>query len=434
MKKQASARKTALITTLGAALEWFEFSLYGYLATYLSVIFFPNDVQSIALITIFGIFAASYFMRPLGGFVLGSIGDRLGRRYAITLSIGLMCIPMFIMMVMPTYNQFGIGAVIILILARMLQGFSVGGEYTGVLVMLAENASMKYRGFATALASLASQVGIIFSALVVGVLATILNREEMLHYGWRIAFFIGFLFALISMLLQHTVRESPFFEAVKKSKKSLKNPLLSALKGPKMPLVWVFTLTGYIGIAYYMMATFLPNDFIEARHLDVNLVMLITVIISVVYAITSPLFGWLADVLGRKVMLNVPIVLLLILAYPLFTWLNNGTVTEILIAESIFAVLVAAMTASFQVTISELFPTEYRYSGMSAAYNIGNALFAGTTPMVSLLLVKLFVSKYAPCYYLIFASIMTLILIFEMPETKKSKYFELDSTFKDNQQ
>ncbi|MCF6774994.1 MFS transporter [Thiotrichales bacterium 19X7-9] len=428
MKKQVSAKKTALITTLGAALEWFEFSLYGYLATYLSVLFFPNDVQSVGLITVFGIFAASYFMRPLGGFILGSIGDRLGRRYAITLSIGLMSIPMFIMTVMPTYEQFGIGAVIILIIARMLQGFSVGGEYTGVLILLAENASQKYRGFATALASTASQVGIILSAVVVGILSTIFTRDEMLQYGWRIAFLIGFIFALISMFLQHTVRESPLFEEVKKSKKSLKNPLLSAFKGPKMPLIWVFALTGYIGIAYYMMATFLPNNFIETRHLDVNIVMLITVIVSVIYAVFSPLFGWFTDLWGRKVMLNVPIILLLILAYPLFIWLNDGSMVEILIAEGIFALLVAAMTASFQITISELFPTEYRYSGMSAAYNIGNALFAGTTPMISLLLVKLFMSKYAPCYYLIFASIITLILIFEMPETRKSEHFKFEAS------
>ncbi|WP_151193183.1 MFS transporter [Cysteiniphilum sp. JM-1] len=422
---KASTKKTVAITTLGAALEWFEFSLYGYLATYLSILFFPDENRTVGLITVFGIFAASYFMRPLGGFVLGSIGDRLGRRYAITLSIGLMCIPMFIMTIMPTYNSFGIWAVVILILARMIQGFSVGGEYTGVLIMLAESAPKQYRGFATALAAMSSQVGTILSAVVVGVLATVFSKAQMLEYGWRVAFLIGFVFALTSMFLQHSVRESPFFEEVKKSKKALKNPLMTALKGPKMPLVWVFVLTGYIGIAYYMMATFLPNNFIATRHLDVSIVMWITVVISVVYAVFSPLFGWFADLWGRKVILNVPIFLLLILAYPMFIWLNYGGIVQILIAESIFALLVAAMTASFQVAISELFPTECRYSGMSAAYNVGNALFAGTTPMISLMLVDASGSHYAPCYYLIITSIITLAVIYKMPETRTSRYFEL---------
>lgn len=420
--KKYNRTKTIVITSLGAALEWFEFSLYGYLATYLSVLFFPNDNKTIALITVFGIFAASYFMRPLGGFVIGTIGDKLGRRFALVLSLFLMCIPMLIMTIMPTYDMLGVWSVVILIIARLLQGFSVGGEYTGVLVMLAESAPKNLRGFATALASLASQIGVILSALAVAILAMVLSKEQMMSYGWRIAFFIGFIFGIISLILQRTVKESPSFKEIKKQNKALKQPLLSALKGPKMPLVWVFVLTGYIGIAYYMMATFLPNNFIANRHLDVDIVMWITVVTSILYAVLSPLFGWLSDIYGRKPLLYIPIFLLTLSAYPIFIWLNYGDITEILIAESVLAILIAAMTASFQIAVNELFPTEYRYSGMAAAYNVGNALFAGTTPMVSLLLVDFFDSNYAPCLYLMITSIITLVIIKSMPETHKKEF------------
>ena len=410
--------KAIIITALGAAVEWFEFSIYGYLATYLSVLFFPEESEHIALISIFGIFAASYFIRPFGGLVLASIGDRLGRRYALTLSIGLMCIPMLIMTIIPTYHTLGFWAVAILIFARMLQGFSIGGEYTGVLVIIAESSSYRFRGFSTALASMTSQFGIILSAIVIGILTTIFTKAQMLDFGWRIAFFIGLLLGVISLFLQHSIKESPLFIKVKKEKRILKNPLLSALKGPKMPFVWVFVLTGYIGIAYYMMITFLPNNLIISRRLNINIVMWITVLTSVIYAFTSPLFGWFSDLWGRKIMLYLPITLLLILAYPIFFWLYNGTIIQILLAESIFAILITAMTASFQVVICELFPTEYRYSAVSVAYNLGSALFAGTTPMLSLLLIDVFQSSYAPCYYLIITSAIVLLIIWKMPETK----------------
>ncbi|MFQ3307583.1 MAG: MHS family proline/betaine transporter-like MFS transporter [Candidatus Midichloriaceae bacterium] len=412
--------KTIIITALGATVEWFEFSIFGYLATYLSVLFFPEKSGYTALISIFGIFAASYFTRPFGGFVLASIGDRLGRRYALTLSIGLMCIPMLIMTIIPTYNVIGWWSVAILIFARMIQGFSIGGEYTGVLVIIAESAPYRFRGFFTSLASMTSQFGIILSAVVVGILTTIFTEAQMLDFGWRIAFLIGLLLGVISLFLQHSITESPLFVKVKKKRKTLEHPLLSALKGPKMPFLWVFILTSNAGIAYYMLITFLPNNLIVARHIDINTVMWITVLTSLIYAFVSPLFGWFSDLWGRKIMLYIPIILLLIVAYPIFFWFNNGTIIQIFFAGTIFAILIAAITASFQIIICELFPTEYRYSAVSIAYNSGSALFVGTTPMISLLLIDIFQSSFAPCYYLIITSIITLLTIWKMPETNKS--------------
>jgi len=416
--------KTIAIINLGAVLEWFEFCLYGYLATYLSMLFFPKEDQTVAMITVFGIFAASYIMRPLGGFVIGSIGDKYGRRYAIKLSMMLMCFPMLIMAIMPTYQSAGIWAVFILLFARMLQGFSVGGEYTGILVALTESASPQYRGFTNALAGLASQVGVILSATTVGVLSSILTKTQMLNYGWRIAFIIGFILAVTSTIMQRKAKESPFFKELKKDNQLSKSPLTDAIKGPKMPLVWTFVLTGYVGIAYYMMATFLPNILISDRGFDVDKIMFITVIASSLYAFVSPIFGWLSDIFGRKLILYIPITLITILSYPMFMLFNSASLLGVLVALTVFASLISAMTAAFQVTVTELFPTEHRYSGMSAAYNTGNAIFAGTTPMICVWLAGTFSSDYAPCFYLITASIITLLLIYKMPETSHSKEFE----------
>lgn len=413
--------KTIAIINLGAVLEWFEFCLYGYLATYLTILFFPKEDQTVALISVFGIFAASYVMRPLGGFFFGSIGDRLGRSYAIKLSMMLMCVPMLIMALAPTYNYAGIWAIIILVFARMLQGFSIGGEYTGILVALAESASPKYKGFTTAIAGLASQVGVILSSLTVGLLASILTHQQMLNYGWRIAFGLGFILAITSTILQKKAHESPAFEELKETNVISKSPLKDAFKGAKMPLVWTFTLAGYVGVAYYMMAAFLPNILISTRGFNEANIMFITAIVATAYAIMSPLFGWMSDIWGRKPVLFIPILSLLILSYPLFYIFIHGSLAAILIAEIVMAIVISAMTASFQITVSELFPTAHRYSGMSAAYNLGNAIFAGTTPMIAIWLTQYSGTEYGACIYLAVTSIITLLLISKMPETRSSE-------------
>lgn len=424
MTKQLTRKeryKTIAIINLGAVLEWFEFCLYGYLATYLTVLFFPKEDQDVALISVFGIFAASYIMRPLGGFFFGSIGDRLGRSYAIKLSMMLMCLPMLIMALMPTYSSAGIWAIVILVFARMLQGFSVGGEYTGILVALAESASPKHKGFTTAIAGLASQAGVILSSLTVGLLASILTNEQMLHYGWRIAFGTGFILAIVSTILQKKAHESPAFEELKENNVISESPLKDVLKGAKLPLIWTFTLTGYVGIAYYMMATYLPNILISNRGFDASYIMYITAMVSIAYAVVSPIFGWMSDIWGRKLLLYIPIFTLLVLCYPLFFTFIHGGLQAILIAQIVMAIIISAMTAAFQITVSELFPTAHRYSGMSAAYNLGNAIFAGTTPMIAVWLTQSSGSEYGACIYLAVSSIITLLLISKMPETRSSK-------------
>ena len=418
-----SKTKTICIVNLGAVLEWFEFTLYGYLATYLSVLFFPKQDKTVALIAVFGIFAASYLMRPLGGLLIGHIGDKFGRKYAVRFSMTLMIVPMLLMSITPTYQSAGIWGVIILLIARMLQGFSVGGEFTGVLISLTEGAPKDKRGLVNSLASLSSQIGVIASSVVVGILAAVLTKNQMLDYGWRIAFFIGLILAIVSTILQKKAAESDYFKEMKAKNEETKTPLLDSLKGPKMPLLATFVLTGYVGIAFYMMLTYLPNILISQRGFNVDTTLFISVVVGCVYAFFSPLFGWFADLYGRKIVLYIPIALMIILVYPMFWMFNKGGFTSVLIAQAVLAAIISAMTASFQVVVTELFPTRYRYSGMSIAYNTGNALFGGTTPVIALWLTQVTDNSYSPAIYLIITSLITLLVVFKMPETKNSDYF-----------
>ena len=418
-------KKAIGFTAFGACLEWFEFTLYAFTAPYLSAVFFPHDNKMVGLIAVFGVFAAGYLMRPLGGIIIGHIGDKKGRNYALKLSILLMSLPMLVTALSPTYEQIGASAVVILIFARMIQGFSIGGEYTGVLVMLIEHAPKKHRGFVTSLATMSSSVGVLLSSMIVATLAYFFTYDQMVEWGWRVAFIIGFILAIISFYMQKSVAESPMYVKYRKEAGTKKEmfPLLQTWRYHKKELMYVFVLTGYLGIAYYIMAAYLPNSLITLRNLDESTVLWITTFFSAVYAITAPLWGYISDRLGRKIMIVIPTIILMLTAYPLFNIFTNGTFVLIMMAQGFLALLISAATCAFQVAINELFPTDTRYSGVSASYNISNALLGGTAPVIAALFVAQTGDELAPAYYLIIASFITLLLIFKMPETKDSKHF-----------
>jgi MFS transporter, MHS family, proline/betaine transporter len=271
------------------------------------------------LLAIFGIFAAGYLMRPIGGIVIGYLGDKKGRSYALKLSILLMSIPMLITAIMPTYQQIGNYAVLILIFTRMLQGFSVGGEYTGVLIMLIEHSPIHKRGLITSFASISSSLGVLLSAMTVAILSSTFTPEQMIDWGWRVAFGIGAILAIISFFMQKSVAESPMYIEFKKDEKesTKKTPFFSSLTQYKRPLLYVFVLTGYLGIAYYTMAAYLPNSLISLRDISPSTILWISTLFSAVYAFTAPIWGYLTDIIGRKIVILVPTLILMLTAAPL---------------------------------------------------------------------------------------------------------------------
>ena len=329
-----------------------------------------------------------------------------------------MSVPMLVLALLPTYSQIGISAVIILILARMLQGFSVGGEYTGVLVMLIEQSGNHNRGFFTSIGTFVSGCGVLLSSLVVTILTSNLTQQHMLAWGWRLAFGIGFVLAIFSLFLQLWMHESPFYEKLKKQKKIAKHPMREAIRDHKFALFIVFCLTGYLGIAYYMFAAFFPSFLISVQHLSEHTSMWITTIGAATYAFTAPLWGALSDYIGRKPILIASAAGLTVLIYPIFLLMSSHHLNYILLAEVVLALLISSATAAFVTTINELFPTRHRYSGVSLSYNVSNAIFGGTTPLVATSLIHLTGHHLAPAYYLMFSAFIMLIILFKMPETK----------------
>ena len=413
------SKKTVFCAAIGTTLEWYDFTVFIFIAPVLSKLFFPTDDKMVAIISTFGVFTAGYLMRPLGGIILGNLGDKIGRKKVLILAVMLMAIPMTVISFLPTYNQIGITAVIILILARMLQGFSVGGEYTGVLVMLLEQARDNNRGFIASWGTCVSGSGVLLSSLVVSVTTGLLGEQAMLAWGWRVPFLIGILIAAFSLVMQSQMKESPHFEKIKKENKIDKIPVLEAIKQYPGKIFTVFCLAGYLGIAYYMVAAFLPTYLTLVLHYPAEESLILTTVIAALYAFTAPVWGHFSDKIGRRPLMIGASIFFVIGGYPIFKLFTTGNIVNAYIAAIVLMTAVTAFTAAFVSAVTELFPTKERFSGMSVGYNFGNAALGGTAPLVSTMLIAWTGSSVAPCYYLIAGGICIIFVILKMKETAR---------------
>jgi len=423
---QGVSKRTIWYAAIGTALEWYDFSIFIYVTPFLAPLFFPREDRIVAIMSTFGIFAAGYFMRPIGGIFFGNLGDKIGRKKVLILSVILMSIPMIVISVLPTYHTIGIWAVVILLLMRMVQGFSVGGEYTGVLVMLLEQSEPKNRGFITSFGTFVSGSGVLLSSIVVLILTVTLSNAQMLAFGWRIPFIIGIFLAIYSLIMQKNMEESPHFTKLKEEKHLAKFPAWEALKRYPGRILIAFFLTGYLGVAYYMVSAFMPTYLKSILMMNPSTVMVVTTIVAAVYAFSAPLWGKCSDKIGRKKQMIGASIAFIILGYPMF-WLllhSGGNLFIILIAELALIIPVTAFTAAFVSAVNELFPTKERFSGAAIGYNVGNALFGATSPIIFTYLIEATGNKLSPSYYFIGGAIFIIFVILCMKETAGTELVE----------
>jgi MFS transporter, MHS family, proline/betaine transporter len=417
MSKIKLDKKTIFAAAFGAALEWYDFSIFIFLTPIITQLFFPELGKLVGLMASFGLFAAGYLMRPLGGIIFGSLGDRIGRKKILQITTGLMAIPMIGTAILPSTHSIGIAAVIILLLLRMLQGLSVGGEYTGVLVMLLEQAPLKHRALVTSSASVISGIGTLLSSGTIVLLNYAFSHTQILNWGWRIPFLIGFFLALYSYFLQNNMHESPYFEDAKRKQKIKKSPFFTVIKTHPKEIFYVFLLAGFLGIAYYLGLTFFPSYLTNILHVPIRSASMLSFFSTLIYLFFIPFAAVLSDRIGRRPVLLTSIGLLIIAPYPAFMLISSGNLGLALLGNTLILSIYGCAVAVFVTLISELFPTEERFSGVATGYNIGNAIFGGTTPLIATYLITVTGNHMAPAYYLSVAAIITLLLLIKMPET-----------------
>lgn len=413
--ENVSQKKVILAGTVGNAVEWFDWTIYATFAVFFAKQFFPSTDPTASLLATFAIFAVGFFMRPLGGIVLGIFSDRYGRKAALAATIMMMAGGSLMIGLSPTYEVIGIFAPIILVLARLLQGLSLGGEFASAATYLSEMAPKEKRGFYSSFMFFSAAIGILMASSLAWLLTTILTEQQMSDYGWRIPFLLGALGGLVGMWIRRSVPDSEMTHA----KEKVKNPLIFLIKNhPKetLRIVGISILTTF---AFYIFIVYVPSYAIKALGAEPKVAFAANTIALVVFMLCQPVFGWLSDKIGRKPQLIVFAVGYLLFFYPIIKWMDSSF-SSILLVE-IFGLLLYALYTSIGPTLmSEQFPTEVRAVGIGAPYNLMVALLGGTTPYMLTWLQS--IGKQDYFYFLvIIGAALTLLTFIKMPETVGKK-------------
>ena len=405
MKKNYKAILAAMI---GNALEYYDVMLYGFFATMLAPLFFPTDNQAISIISSLGTFAAGFIMRPLGGFIFGHLGDKFGRRQALVLAIFLVTIPTFTIGVLPTYAKIGIAAPIILVACRLLQGFCVGGEYSGASIFVVEYSKRGREAFAGSVLCAAGFFGGVLGTFI-GFLCTL---PSMPSWGWRLPFLLGSLIGLIGYYLRTSVNESPDFIR-HKDEKTEKIPLWGVLQRRRKSLLCTIGIGATSLIPFYLASVYMGHLLSSELHIPTFQIMSINVILNIFLILLLPLMGLLADrIVGKEKLMTLSSLLSIIVAYPLFLHLNqNLSLWNIIFVQAVLGVITAGFGAPSMALLSTFFPVHERYSGIGFGYALGGALLGGTTPLIIASLVIWFGSCIVPAYYLMFSGILGIICV-----------------------
>jgi MFS transporter, MHS family, proline/betaine transporter len=414
---QAAIRKAIVGASIGNAVEWFDFAIYGFLATFIAAEFFPAGNDTAALLKTFAIFAAAFFMRPLGGFVFGPLGDRVGRQRVLAVVILLMSAATLGIGLLPTYASIGVAAPLLLLFLRCLQGFSAGGEYGGGAVYLAEYARDRHRGLTVTFIAWSGVVGFLLGSVTVTLLQALLPAVAMESYGWRIPFLIAAPLGLVGLYIRLRLDDTPQFAALSETDRVASSPLREAATTAWRPILQVIGLFIVFNVGYYVVFTFLPTYFIKTLEFGKTASFVSMSLASLVALVLILPLAALSDRIGRRPLLIGGAVAFVILAYPLFLLLNSGSLAAAITAHCVLAAIESIYVSTAVTAGVELFATRVRYSGFSIGYNLCVAAFGGTTPYMVAWLTGSTGNNMAPAFYVIVAAVVSLGTVLTLKES-----------------
>jgi MHS family proline/betaine transporter-like MFS transporter len=376
-----------VVAALSTVVEWYDFTLYLYFATVLSRVFFGEGEG--ALIATLGGFGIAYLLRPLGAVFFGHVGDRHGRRTMMLISMALMSAAMLATALLPTHATMGAAAGWSLLLLRCAMGFSVGGEYTGVVAYLLESAPTHRRGLVTSCASAASEVGALLAVGVSAMTVHALPEADLVAWGWRVPFFVGAALAGAVWLARSTMQESPDFERQRASGTAPLHPLRYTLANHRRGIARGFAISALGSITYYVGITYVPAFLTSVGALAESRALWLSTVAALVVIVVTPFFGALSDAWGRKPVLLLIALLSAILPITLFSMMASGSAPFALLAAIVLAGVAGGMSAVGAVATAEQFPGEGRLTGLAVGATAATAIFGGLTPYLSQLLIEL---------------------------------------------
>ena len=424
-EEQDMVRKVAVSSFLGNFIEWFDYASYSYFATTIALVFFPTDNHTVAMLQTFGVFALSFILRPIGALFWGSYGDKKGRKAALAHSIMVMSGASFLIGCLPSYSVIGVGAPILLLLLRMVQGFSASGEYAGAATFLGEYAPTSKRGIYCSLIPASTAIGLLAGSTLATLMTVNMNSSAMVGWGWRVPFLLAGPLGLIVLYIRTKLADSPVYQsmndaleskgaaAIADAQGTAKNgmfaPLVKLFRNHLKALVISFGACVLNAVGFYTVLTYLPTYLSDTVGMEATQSGTITTICLVAYVFMVFGMGHISDKFGRKKVLIGACVAFIAFTVPAFLILNTSQFWPVLIVELAMCATLTANDGTLSSYLTETFPTSVRFTGFAFSFNLANAIFGGTASFIATGLIALTGSSIAPAWYMVGVAAIALV-------------------------
>ncbi|MDA3629900.1 MFS transporter [Saccharopolyspora sp. WRP15-2] len=417
---EREVRRAVAAAALGNTVEWFDFGVYSYLVMIISQVFFPPTSSTAQLLSTFATFAVAFLVRPLGGFFFGPLGDRIGRRTVLAITMGTMALGTLSIGLIPSYATIGVWAPALLLVARLVQGFSTGGEYGGAATFVAEHSPDRRRGFTTSWLEFGTLVGYSSGAALVIALTLALTPQDLVAWGWRIPFLLAGPLGIIGLYLRFRLRETPAYRESSSSERSGPAATWRSLRTifgehwrPMLVcigFVLAFNVTNYVLTAY--MPTYL-SAVLGFQHTSALVLVLVAMLVVLGLIVV---LGNFSDRIGRLPIAGLGSIALIVLSFPAFLLMGVGSIPAVLGGLLVIGLMLICFSSTMPSTLPALFPTEVRYGAVSVGFNISVALFGGTTPLVAEALVAATGMPTVPAFLLVVAGVVGLLAVWSTRE------------------
>jgi MHS family proline/betaine transporter-like MFS transporter len=414
MNDQAKTRQAVSAAVIGNVLEWYDFAVYGYIAVILARKFFPAGDEVTALLSTFLAYGLGFLARPLGGIILGRIGDTHGRKTALLITIALMAGGTVLIGILPTYAAIGIAAPLLLVAARLMQGFSAGGEWGTSTAYIVEWAPKGQRGFYGSFQQLSVVAGLLLGSGVAALLNTMLDPAQMDAWGWRVPFLLGGILGPVGLWMRRNIDETPAYTKAQ----AAPAPVVTAQTNSWVLAGRAFGFTIVWTVCFYVLLAYMPTYTQKYLNISASAALWANTIGLLALMIFIPIMGTLSDRIGRKPLLLACCVAFIVVPYPIFSFLLSGvSYTQLVLVQIVFAILISTFSGAGPAAIAEIFPTRTRSTWMTSGYALAVAIFGGFAPFISVWLINRFDSPLAHVFYLIGAAIVSTVVIATLRET-----------------
>lgn len=420
-ERQRRMRKVIGAAGAGHFVEWFDFGLYGTLATVISLHFFKQGNDQAALLSAFAVFGAGFVMRPLGGLFFGSMGDRIGRKKTLATVVLITSGATAVMGLLPTWQAVGVVAPLLLVIVRLVQGFAAGGESSGATTLLAEYAPSNRRGFVSSFVDVFGFAAFVVGAGLVLTFTVLLGDDRLNSWGWRLLFTLALPLGIAGLYLRQRLEDTPEFQTVEKRGKLARSPLRTSLSSSWKALLFCVGFVIIKAVGHWVLQTFIPSYLQTDLGYSRVVSYAVTVIGLAMICVLVPCFGLLSDKIGRRPVMMIGCVGFVVFTYPTLLLMDAGSFAAATTAMCVLGVFMAAFDGAMSAAMAELFPTNIRYGSMAIAYNVPVAIFGGITPYFATFLIASTGNKFAPAFYVMGAAAVSLIVILRARETHRDQ-------------